>query len=127
MTKAARSSAIFGVYLTLSGLGLAIIPNSISALAGLPPTNAMWTRMFGAIIGILGLYYIQAARENNLAFFRMTLWGRGLVCVSFVTLVLMGVAAPIIAVAGLIDLCCALWTWLAIRREEQVSPLAESN
>ena len=122
MSNAAKSMAIFGVYLVISGSGLMFIPNAMIAVVGLPPTNDMWIRMFGAIIGILGLYYIQAGRENNLAFFHMTVWGRILVCVSFVSLALLKAAAPIIAVSGLVDLSCALWTWLAMRQTYQTSP-----
>lgn len=117
MTNSARSVLVFGIYLLLSGLSFAFIPNFILPLLGFAETTEVWIRLVGLLAGILGMYFVNAARAGDRRFFGNTLIAR-LVFFSGVTIfVLLGWASPLLVLFGLIDLAGAAWTWLALRAE----------
>lgn len=115
MTRAARSVFAFGLYLIGTASVLIVAPNVILRVVGITPTTEPWIRVLGVVVGVLGAYYVVAARAQLELFFRATVWGRALVLAGFVTLVALGWApAPLIAF-GVIDTLGALWTWVGLR------------
>ena len=119
MSPAARTVAAYGVFLFLVGLSLFAIPNLTLPIFGLDGANLWSTRLLGWVITVLGLYYIQAARQNQVQFFRMTSWGRPLILVGMVILVLWGYASPVVLLIGLADTITGLITWRALRKPAQ--------
>lgn len=115
MSAAARSVLIFGVYLALLGVGLVIIPNPLIGLYGMPSTNDVWVRVTGALVFLLGYYYIESGRKEALHFFRLTVYGRMAFFAFCVVFVLLGLSHPGLLIAGSLDLLGALWTALALR------------
>ncbi len=122
MSKAAISVFVFGIYLVLNGVTLALAPNFMLASLRQPPTNDPFIRCLGVVVFVLGLYYIQAGRQEVMPFFRWTLWGRPIVLLSFIGLVAAGVAPPILIGFGVVDTLGAVWTFFALR--SQVVPRA---
>lgn len=116
MTAAARSIVVFGTYVVLVGAGLVIAPNAVIGPLGFPTAQEPWIRVLGVVVMVLGLYYVQAGRENTPAFFRWTVWGRCLVLVGFAGLVGVGQAPAPLILFGVIDALGGLWTFLAMRR-----------
>ena len=49
MHSVALSSKAFGVYVILTGITLAIAPNALLAVLGLPPTTEIWIRVVGVL------------------------------------------------------------------------------
>jgi hypothetical protein len=117
MTHAAKSTLIFGIYLVLMGIILVVDPNRLLGLFGVPPTTEVWIRVLGVIVGILGFYYIQAARNALTPFFRATIYGRTIVLISFVMFAILGLVEPILIFFGVIDFLGGIWTALALRAE----------
>src|SRR6185295_32798 len=76
MSNAAKSILVFGIYIVCAGLILIFAPNILLGPVGLPVPTDIWVRVFGILAAVLGLYYVQAARENNVGFYRMTIWAR---------------------------------------------------
>jgi hypothetical protein len=116
MSRAALSIAVFGWYFLAIGAVLAVVPNALLSVLRIAPTGEPWIRILGVVVMILGLYYLAAARENNVGFFRWTTIGRAVVLPAFVALVFFAGAPPATILFGVIDAAGALWTALAIRR-----------
>ena len=121
MTKKLPASAlsvlVFGVYLALIGLLLALIPNLLLGLIGVPPTGEVWIRLAGMLILFMGFFYAQAGRHDLIPFLRWTLVTRSVAAVFVTGFVLGGLIGPIILLFWLGDLAGAVWTGLALRRE----------
>jgi hypothetical protein len=78
----------------------------------------VWIRVLGAIITILGFYYLFAARHETRDFFWMTVWRRPAVIVFFIAFVLLDLTKPILILFGVVDLLGAGWTFAALRAEQ---------
>ncbi len=113
--RAALSIVAFGAYCVVVGVVLAAKPDVLLGLCGLPPTREAYLRVLGAVVLVLGLYYVAAARAGTVAFFRWTVWGRPLACAIFCGLVALRLAPAVLIVFGAIDCAGALWTGLALR------------
>ncbi|MCK5247137.1 hypothetical protein KAR02_09575 [Candidatus Bipolaricaulota bacterium] len=119
MSKAARSSFVFGIYLVLLGLFLLIAPNTLITFFGLPAANDVWIRVVGMLLFLLSYYYIQAARKNLTDFFRWSVVARASVIVFFAVFVILDLVKPILLLFGGVDLLAAVWTHLALRKEKR--------
>jgi hypothetical protein len=120
MSRAAKSLSVFGIYLCGLGLILLLVPNLILQAFGAPPTNEVWIRVNGMFILCLSFYYIQAARNELTIFIRWTVWTRIAVIFYFAAFVLFVSAPKALLLFGLIDLLAAIWTWLALKKDEAV-------
>ena len=118
MSYAARSLFVFGIYLCALGLLLLLVPNLILPLFGAPTTNEVWIRINGMFVLCLSFYYVQAARHGLTGFIRWTIWARAAVIIFFAAFVLLVAAPKALLLFGLIDLLAAMWTWLALKKEE---------
>jgi hypothetical protein len=116
MTAAARSILVFGAYLLALGLVLLLSPDMLLRPFGFAPTGEVWIRVVGMLAGILGVYYLQAARAGLAAFFRWTVPVRLSVPLFFAAFVALGMAPPALLAFGAVDAAGALWTWSALRR-----------
>jgi len=115
MSKAAISILVFGVYILLNGIVLIVTPNTLLATLHQPPTQEPWLRVFGAVVFVLGLYYVQAARQEVVPFFRFTTWGRPLLLLILTSLAVLRIIPPIMVLFGVIDVAGAIWTMMALR------------
>lgn len=118
MSRAAKSLFVFGIYVCALGLNLLLVPNLILQLFGAPPTNEVWIRINGMFLLCLSFYYVQTARNELTAFIRWTVWARIAVIFYFVAFVLLVSAPKALLLFGLIDLFAAIWTWLALKKDE---------
>jgi len=117
MSPAARSMFVFSLYMFFVGATLFVAPNLLLRLFGFPLTQEIWIRVVGLLAFLLGFYYLQAARAELRAFFVWTIPTRVCVFVAFLAFVLLHMAAPALALFGLIDFCAALWTAWALRAD----------
>jgi hypothetical protein len=118
MSRAAKSLFVFGVYLCGLGLALLLVPNLLLRVFGAPPTGEVWIRINGMLVLCLSFYYILAARNELTIFIRWTIWTRLAVIVYFTSFVLLVAAPKALLLFGLIDLLAAIWTWLALKKDE---------
>ncbi len=117
MSKAARSVLVFGIYLLANAPVLTFTPNTLLSLLRVPTTSEPWIRVLGIVVGVLGAYYVAAARQELTGFFRATVWGRLTVLLGLILLVTLGLAPPILIGFGLVDTAGALWTRAALRSQ----------
>ncbi len=118
MSRAARSLFVFGIYLCGLGLILLLVPNLILQFFGLPPTDEVWIRINGMFVLCPSFYYVLAARSELTIFIRWTVWARIAVIYYFAAFVLLISAPKVLLLFGLIDLASAIWTWLALKKDE---------
>jgi hypothetical protein len=118
MSRAAKSLLVFGVYLSVLGLALLLVPNLLLRVFGAPPTNEVWIRINGMFVICLSFFYVQAARYEVSNFIRWTVWARVAVIFYFAAFVLLVSAPKALLLFGLIDLLSAIWTWLALKKDE---------
>ena len=118
MSHAAKSLCVFGVYLCALGLLLLLVPNLILKTFGAPTTNEVWIRVVGMLALCLSFYYVRAARNELTVFIRWTVWTRVAVIIYFAAFVLLLSAPKALLLFGLIDLSAAIWTWLALKKDE---------
>ena len=115
MSKKAVSVMVFGIYYLLTGLTYLAMPDLTLSLLGFPVEGTLYLRIAGIVMGIVGYFYIQSARQELVPFFQWTIHARIAAFVLFVTLVVLGLAQPMLALFGAMDLLGALWTWLVMR------------
>jgi hypothetical protein len=118
MSRAAKSLFVFGIYLCGLGLILLLAPNLILRVFGVPPTSEVWIRINGMLVLCLSFYYVQAARSELTVFIGWTVWTRVAVIIYFAAFVLLVPAPKALLLFGLIDLLAAMWTWLALKKDE---------
>ena len=118
MSQAAKSLFVFGIYLCGLGLILLLAPNLILQVFGVPPTNEVWIRINGMFVLCLSFYYVQTARKELTVFIRWTVWTRIAVIFYFAAFVLLVSAPKALLLFGLIDLLSAIWTGLALKKDE---------
>ena len=119
MSKSATSVLVFGIYLVVIGVGLLFIPNTVLGLFGFLTTTEPWISVVAMLLLILSYYYIQKARNEDKAFFRLTVHGRASVIVFFGAFVLLSIAPAMLILFGVVDLLAAIWTALALRSESE--------
>jgi hypothetical protein len=117
MSRAAVSIFVFGVYLLVLGTTLVVAPAVLTELFGLGSPQEVWIRVLGAVVAILGFYYVFTARRETKDFFWATVWGRPAAIVFFTTFVLLGLAKPVLILFAVVDLLGAAWTFAALRAE----------
>ena len=117
MTNTAKSLAPFGVYMIVVGLGLLVVPNPIVTLIGFDAVDDIWVRLFGWMIASGGYFYIQVGRSGNEVFALATLLVRFPVVVVHLILFLLELAPPALLAFGGVDLVGAVWTAVALRRD----------
>ena len=119
MKMSSISMLVFSGYLLCLGSIFLLIPNPVIALFGVPPTTEVWIRILGYILGALAFFYFMAVRENVKSFYRWSVYARLPILPTFAAFVLTGVGPPIILLFGTFDLGCAIWTWRALKNEQQ--------
>ena len=116
MTPAARSIYVFGFYLVVMGAAILGVPDFIMALLRLPATGDPWFRVLGVPVMAMGLLHLSCARSEQTGFFRATVWVRFIVLLTFIALVVLGLAPPVVILFGLVDSAGAGWTKLSLAR-----------
>jgi hypothetical protein len=118
MSRAAKTLFVFGVYLCGLGLILLLAPNLLLRVFGVPATSEVWIRINGMFVLCLSFFYVQAARHGLTIFIRWTVWARVAVIIYFAAFVLLVSAPKALLWFGLVDLLSAIWTWLALKKDE---------
>jgi hypothetical protein len=124
MSYPAKTLFAFGCYLLVLGMLLIVFPNILLQLFGVAPTVEVWIRVTGMLVLILGAYDILASLSELHQFIRWSVPMRASVIFFFAVFVLLGYAPPVLLLFGLIDLACAAWTWVALRRARGAPKLA---
>ncbi len=117
MSRAARSLLVFGVYLVVLGLALAIAPNVVARLVGVPETREPWLRIVGALAVNIGVFYATAARKELRPIMVASVPTRLAIPVWLLAFVAFADADASVMVFGVADLAGAVWTAAALRAD----------
>lgn len=113
---------VFGLYMVLVvGLGFMLMPMPVLRFFALEAGDDVWIRFVGMLASIIGFYYIQTARAGLKRFFPWTVVGRLYAAGFMVLLVLSKLVGTSLLLFAAIDLAGALWTWLGLRSEANLS------
>jgi hypothetical protein len=119
MKLSSISMLVFAVYLFCLGIIFMLIPNPVIAIFGFTPTSEVWIRILGYVFAGAGFYYFMAVRENSESFYRWSVYARLPILPTFLIFVFVGIGPPIILLFGMFDTGCAIWTWRALKNEQQ--------
>jgi hypothetical protein len=110
MTTPPRSILAFGVFLLIGASGLMIAPRLVLPVIGLADPGILWPRLLALPMIVIAFFYIQAAREGAIAFFRWTIPARSAGALFLVTLAAFRIGPPFLAILAAIDLAAVYWT-----------------
>jgi hypothetical protein len=119
MSRTGRSLVWFGAYALFMGTFLLVAPNTALFLLLTKPTTEHWIRLLGTSAMVLGTYYIVAGRNDLTVMARASLWGHGIMIVSFTTLVILGIAPVLLLGIAGNEAVGLGWTWWALRADAQ--------
>lgn len=117
MTNSAKSVFVFGVYLTIIGAILLVIPNALLTLFGVANTNEVWIRLSGILLMALSVYYIVAAKHNLHIIFRVTACIRCTIIFFFSAFVYLHMMEPVMLLFAAFDFAGGAWTYFAMKKE----------
>lgn len=117
MTNSAKSVLVFGVYLTLVGATLLIIPNLFLTVIGVANTSEVWIRLSGILLMALSVYYIVAAKHNLPIIFKVTVCIRCSIIFFFSGFVYLQMMEPVMLTFAAFDFLGGVWTYLAMKKE----------
>jgi hypothetical protein len=115
MNDPVLASRVFGVYLASAGAGFFVAPGVVLPILGLAAPTDVWIRVVGILTVILGMYFVYCAQPEQRRFFQATVIARLMFFSGVASLVLFGLAPPLLLLFGLVDLAGAAWTQLALR------------
>lgn len=117
ISRAAFSVKVFALYLFLLGAALIVAPNTLLALFSLAPTAEVWIRVIGVLVVNIGVFSWGAAQREDRHFFTASVLTRCWVFVALTTFAILGLASPMIAIFGVLDLLGGWWTYCALGAE----------
>ena len=117
MSRSATSLFVFSIYLYILGFVLVVTPDTLLRIFSFPAADALWIRVVGMLVIILGFYYSHAARAELRPFFVWTVIGRSSVLLFFIAFVIAGLAPPVLILFGVVDFAAAMWTLFAVRSD----------
>jgi hypothetical protein len=120
MSRSAFSAKVFAIYLFILGPVLILAPNFLLTLFGIAPSTDVWIRVVGLLVFMLGAYVWVAAKHDNRLFLEASVYTRIVVFLTLSAFALIGLASPMLALFGVIDLCGGIWTYFALKADEQM-------
>jgi hypothetical protein len=117
---------VFGVYLLVLGPALALVPNTVTRLVGIPGVHEPWLRLVGALALNLGLYYCVAAVRELRPIIAASVPARLAIPLWLLAFVWLADADVSTLVFGAADLVGALWTAASLRADRRSARSARS-
>jgi hypothetical protein len=119
MSKAGVSMTVYAIYLGSSGLGLALIPNVLLHVLGVPPTHEGWIRIFGSLAVVLAAKGYNAARLNLVPSLQFDVYTRTGFGIFLTVIVVLGLVPPIMVIFAIADILASVWTQLALLADKR--------
>ncbi len=127
MSKAALSSKVFAVYLFFVGVVFVVAPNLLLSIFQIPQTTEVWIRVVGVLAFNIGVYAWVAAKHEDTSFLVASVYTRFLVFVVFMTFAVIGLASPMLALFGVVDLLGGIWTHFALKADASARMSSKAN
>jgi hypothetical protein len=117
MPTSTKTVLYFGIYLTIVGATLLLIPNIFLSTIGVATTEEVWIRLAGILIMALSVYYIVAAQHAITIILKTTVYIRCTIILFFSAFVYVELMEPIMLLFAGIDLVGGVWTYLTLKKE----------
>ncbi len=117
MSQSAKSVFIYGIYLSLVGLLLVLVPNVLLNLFGIEPTRDVWIRLEGILLMATAVYYFIAAKYELVVILKATAFIRFSVIVFFSAFVLLELVSSSILIIAVVDFLGGAWTYYLLKKE----------
>lgn len=125
-SHAAASMYYFSYWILICGLSLMLVPKLLLNLIGITMTNSatggpnyILGHLFGMVLVFLAFYYQMVSRREEMReFYRWTTYTRFLALPGTAVFVFLGLGEPITLLFVVVDFLGALWTTLALRKDE---------
>ncbi len=114
LSKTGFSIVVYSIYLGLSGLGMALIPNVLLGVFRLPPTHEVWVRLFGFLALVLAVKGINGALLDLISVMQLDVITRTFFSLFLTVLTILGLSPPILLIFAAIDFAAAVWTQVTI-------------
>ena len=119
MSRAGRSFFWFGFWVLGCGLTLALFPSVMMRIAHITASSDIMLRVFGTVLLYMAIYYFVAGRQRGFeALYRASIYTRFSAPVVVGAFVLILKASPLIFIFTAADALGALWTAIALRRDQ---------
>lgn len=109
------SLIVQAIYVLITALELICIPNVLLGMFGFPPTSEIWIKVLGIVLIALATVYYGIIKFGNDEVVKYTMWGRIIVGIGFVILVISGQTLPALILFAGIDIATAIWTWFELK------------
>jgi hypothetical protein len=119
MSKPALSLTVYAIYLGVGGAISALFPNFVLNLLGLPPTNEVWIRLWGALAVALAAKGYNGARLNSRESMQFDVYTRTGFATFLVALIVLGLSPPVTIIFAIVDYAASVWTQLALWAERK--------
>ncbi len=112
----------WSVYLLAMGLGLALVPDTVTDVFSIDPTREVWIRVVGVVAAVAGAYYLGAAMHRARWLFW---WSVPVRILSGLALIALALTESVwqLWIFGILDLLGAGWTFAALRWKPEPEPL----
>jgi len=114
LSKTGVSIVFYSIYLGTAGLGMALVPNVLLGLLGVPPTHEVWVRLFGFLAFVLGMKGMNGALLDLVPVMQFDVITRVFFSIFLTVLILIGLSPRILFLFAAIDLAAAVWTQATI-------------
>ena len=119
MSRAGRSFFWFGFWVLGCGLTLALFPSVMMRIAHITASSDIMLRVFGTVLLYMAIFYFVAGRRQGFeALYRASIYTRFSAPVVVGAFVLILKASPLIFIFTAVDALGALWTAIALRRDQ---------
>ena len=120
MSRSAISVLVFGIYIAILGFLLLLVPNWVITPFGIAPAREVWIRLSGIMLMALSVYYLVAVKHNLVVIFKITAYIRFTIIFFIVAFAALKLVSPNIIFFGIIDFLGGLWTYLSLKKEDQL-------
>ncbi|MBK9688530.1 MAG: hypothetical protein IPO65_12555 [Saprospiraceae bacterium] len=117
LLPSATSVLIFGVYLSVVGLSVLLVPNLFLSIIGVENTDEVWIRLLGLLLTGLSVFYYVAVKHLLFVIFKVTVIIRCSILFFFAGFVYLRMMEPVILLIAGIDFVGGAWTYLAMKKE----------
>lgn len=104
-------------YVSLTGISLVFIPNTILGLFDLGSTTEVWIRVLGVIVLTLAILYYGIIKAGNKDVIQSTIYGRLFAALGIILLALLGFSELTLILFAGVDIATAIWTWFELKKQ----------
>jgi hypothetical protein len=117
MSKSAKSVLFFGIYLSVIGIILLVVPNMLITPFGIEEAHEVWIRLSGILLMALSVYYILGAKHEIVVVMKATAFIRMTIIIFFTAFAYFELVSSTILIFAAVDYLGGFWTLIMLIKE----------